>query len=140
MKVVKIYSMIYDSQKYGDNGYGKYLGEFKKVKQLREDFYVDDFIGVNTETNELCVVLSKEVCGYGGGIAYEVVPIPEVFEYFEERIVDMFNDALNRIFLIDKIKVVDEDGCVVAESDCDDESKNIEAWKAAGFQEDDFYK
>ena len=78
MEVVKIYSMIYDSPTYGDNGYGKYLGEFKKVKQLREDFYVDDFIGVNTETDELCVILSREVCGYGGGIAYEAVPIPEL--------------------------------------------------------------
>lgn len=78
MNLVKIYSMIYDSPKYGDNGYGEYLGEFKKIKQLRDDLWVDDFIGVNTETNEFCAVLSREVCGYGGGIAYKVIPIPEL--------------------------------------------------------------
>jgi len=78
MEVSKIYSMIYDSKKYGNDGYGDYLGEFKIVKQLREDAYVDDFIGVNTETDEVCFVLSREVCGYGGGIAYQVIPIPEL--------------------------------------------------------------
>lgn len=78
METTKIYSMIYDSEKYGNNGYGDYLGEFKKVKQLREDAWVDDFIGVNTETDEVCLVLSREVCGYGGGIAYEVITVPEL--------------------------------------------------------------
>lgn len=33
----EIYSMIYDSPSYGNNGLGDYLGKFKKVKQLRED-------------------------------------------------------------------------------------------------------
>lgn len=78
METTKIYSMIYDSEKYGNNGYGDYLGEFKKVKQLREDAWVDDFIGINTETDEVCLVLSREVCGYGGGIAYEVITVPEL--------------------------------------------------------------
>ena len=78
METTKIYSMIYDSEKYGNNGYGDYLGEFKKVKQLREDAWVDDFIGVNTETDEVGLVLSREVCGYGGGIAYEVITVPEL--------------------------------------------------------------
>lgn len=78
METTKIYTMIYDSPKYGNDGYGDYLGEFKRVKQLREDAWVDDFIGINTETEELCLVLSREVCGYGGGIAYQVVPIPEL--------------------------------------------------------------
>ena len=49
MEVSKIYSMIYDSKEYGNNGYGDYLGEFKRIKQLREDAWVDDFIGVNTK-------------------------------------------------------------------------------------------
>ena len=75
---IKIYSMIYDSKEYGNNGYGDYLGEFKRIKQLREDAWVDDFIGVNTKTEEVCLILSREVCGYGGGIAYEVIPIPEL--------------------------------------------------------------
>ena len=78
METFKLYSMIYDSPKYGNNGLGDYLGEFKNIKQLREDAYVDDFIGVNVETNEVCLVLSREVCGYGGGIAYQVIPIPEL--------------------------------------------------------------
>ena len=78
MEVSKIYSMIYDSPKYGNNGLGDYLGEFRKVKQLREDAWVDDFIGVNTKTEEVCLILSREVCGYGGGIAYEVIPVPEL--------------------------------------------------------------
>ena len=78
MEVSKIYSMIYDNKERGNNGYGDYLGEFKRVKQLREDAYVDDFIGVNTETDEVCLILSREVCGYGGGIAYQVIPIPEL--------------------------------------------------------------
>ncbi len=34
MEIVKIYSMIYDSPKYGNNGFGDYLGEFRKVKQV----------------------------------------------------------------------------------------------------------
>ena len=39
---------------------------------------MDDFIGVNTKTEELCLILSTEMCGYGGGIAYKVIPIPEL--------------------------------------------------------------
>ena len=78
METSKIYSMIYDSPKYGNDGLGNYLGEFRRVKQLREDAWVDDFIGVNIETNEICLILSREVCGYGGGIAYQVIPIPEL--------------------------------------------------------------
>lgn len=78
MEVVKIYSMIYDSPKYGNNGFGDYLGEFRKVKQLREDAWVDDFVGINTETDEVCLILSAEICGYGGGIAYKVIAVPEL--------------------------------------------------------------
>lgn len=74
----EIYSMIYDSPSYGNNGLGDYLGKFRKVKQLREDAWIDDFIGVNTETGELCVILSREVCGHGGGIAYRVVPVKDI--------------------------------------------------------------
>lgn len=78
METSKIYSMVYDSPKYGNNGLGEYLGEFKRIKQLREDGWVDDFIGVNVETNEVCIILSREMCGYGGGMASEVIPIPEL--------------------------------------------------------------
>lgn len=75
METVKLYSMIYDTKIYGNEGLGDYLGEFKRVRQLREDFYVDDFIGINIETNELCLILSREVKGIGGGISYQVYPI-----------------------------------------------------------------
>ena len=78
MQVSKIYSMIYDSAEYGDNGYGEYLGEFRVIKQLREDAWIDDFIGINTSTNELCVILSTEIKGQGGGIAYRVIPANDV--------------------------------------------------------------
>lgn len=86
MEVVKIYSMIYDSSKYGNNGFGDYLGEFKKVQQLREDAWIDDFIGINIETNERCLILSREVCGYGGGIAYIVIPFKDITEPVYEGI------------------------------------------------------
>lgn len=75
MAAEKLYSMIYDSKEYGNDGLGDYLGEFKHVRQLREDFYVDDFLAINTENNELCLILSREVKGVGGGISYQVYPI-----------------------------------------------------------------
>ena len=86
MESIKIYSMIYDNSERGNNGLGEFLGEFRKVKQLREDTYVDDFIGVNAETGEVCVILSEEVCGIGGGIRYEVVPIPGYEDYLQTRV------------------------------------------------------
>ena len=74
-EVSKIYSMVYDDpNKYG---YGEYLGEFQRIKQLVEDAWVDNFIGINTQTNELCLILSTEVKGCGGGIAYKVFPLNE---------------------------------------------------------------
>ena len=72
MAAIKLYSMVYDSKEYGIDGLGDYLGEFKHVRQLREDFYVDDFLAINTETNELCLILSREVKGVSGGISYSV--------------------------------------------------------------------
>ena len=102
MEVVKVYSMIYDSPSYGNNGLGDYLGEFKKVKQLREDCWVDDFIGINTETNEQCVILSREIKGCGGGLRYEVIPTKNIESpilcdiYFAEwrMVVDDYDDGL----------------------------------------------
>lgn len=75
METVKLYSMIYDDKTKGNDGFGDYLGEFKHIRQLREDFYVDDFLAINTETNELCLVLSREVKGIGGGISYQIYSI-----------------------------------------------------------------
>ena len=76
-RIAKIYSMVYDNPKYGNNGFGNYLGEFEVLKQLREDAWVDDFIGINVETRERCIILSTEVKGYGGGIRYRVIPVTD---------------------------------------------------------------
>ena len=72
MKTIKLYSMCYDNKELGNNGLGDYLGEFRHVRQLREDFYVDDFLAIDLKTNELCYVLSREVKGAGGGISYTI--------------------------------------------------------------------
>ena len=74
----EVYSMLYDSTERGNNGLGKFLGKFHIIKQIRDDAYVDDFIGQNIENEEICLILSREVCGKGGGIAYEVIPLPEL--------------------------------------------------------------
>lgn len=81
MKTIKLYSMYYDNKDLGNNGLGDYLGEFRHVRQLREDFYVDDFIAVNIKTNELCLILSREIKGVGGGICYSVHPMKTLGNY-----------------------------------------------------------
>lgn len=81
METTKLYSVYYDSKDYGNEGLGDYLGEFKKVKQLREDFYVDDFLAINIDTNELCLILSREIKGVGGGICYSVHPMKTLGTY-----------------------------------------------------------
>lgn len=69
--------MFYDNQQHGNNGLGTYLGEFKNIKQLREDGWVDDFIAAD-RANNIYLVLSTEITGYASGIAYEAIPIPEL--------------------------------------------------------------
>ena len=76
MKVKKIYSMIYD----GGNVYGEYLGEFKIIKWLKGKSPYDlseKFIGVNTETEEVCFVTSGRQL-FAKGIFYKIIPIPEL--------------------------------------------------------------
>jgi ribosomal protein S27AE len=102
METVKLYSMYYDDKTKGNNGFGDYLGEFRHVKQLREDFYVDDFLAVDTKTNDLCLILSREIKGVGGGLAYSVHPVKTLGDYkihseqdFAEwkMVVDDFDDG-----------------------------------------------
>ena len=81
METIKLYSMIYDNKDLGLKGLGYYLGEFRHVRQLREDFYVDDFLAVNVETNDLCLILSREIKGIGGGISYSVHPLKTLGDY-----------------------------------------------------------
>ncbi len=81
METIKLYSMYYDNKDLGNSGLGDYLGEFRHVRQLREDFYVDDFIAVNTKTNELCLILSREIKGVGGGLSYSVHPMKTLGDY-----------------------------------------------------------
>lgn len=102
MKSIKLYSMVYDDKTKGNEGLGEYLGEFQHVRQLREDFYVDDFLAIDTKTNELCLVLSRELKGIGGGISYQVHPIKdrEAVIYGEipvaewKMILDDFDDGI----------------------------------------------
>ena len=103
METTKLYSMYYDNKELGNNGLGDYLGEFRHVRQLREDFYVDDFLAVNTETNELCLILSREIKGVGGGLGYSVHPMKTLGDYkiksdlsFAEwnMVLDDFDDGL----------------------------------------------
>jgi hypothetical protein len=68
----KLYERYYDNPNRKPENY---LGEFYNIHQLRDDCYVDDFIAVNAETNQVCVVLSTEFKGIGGGIGYEVFPL-----------------------------------------------------------------
>ncbi len=103
MENIKLYSMYYDDKTKGNNGLGDYLGEFRHVKQLREDFYVDDFLAVNVETNELCLILSREIKGVGGGLSYSVHPMKTLGDYkitgtieFAEwkMVIDDFDDGV----------------------------------------------
>lgn len=77
-EIRNIYSMVYDSRSWGTNGYGKFLGKFKVIQQITEDGWEDTFVGQNIETEELCLILSHEVCGFGGGISYQVCPLHNV--------------------------------------------------------------
>lgn len=77
-EIRNVYSMIYDSRSYGTNGYGKLLGKFRVIQQITEDGWEDTFIGQDVETEELCLILSHEVCGFGGGISYQVCPLHNV--------------------------------------------------------------
>lgn len=75
---VEVYSMIYDSQDRGNNGYGEKLGMFRVIQQITEDGWEDTFIGENMDTHEICLILSHEICGFGGGISYQVYPLPSL--------------------------------------------------------------
>ena len=72
MKTEKLYERYYDNP---DREPENYLGEFRTIHQLREDFYVDDFIAINVKTKQACMVLSTEFKGIGGGIGYQVIPL-----------------------------------------------------------------
>lgn len=73
MESETLYARYYDNPNRKPENY---LGEFYRVYQLREDCYIDDFVAVNAETNQVCVVLSTEFSGIGGGLGYEVIPLP----------------------------------------------------------------
>lgn len=71
MKQVKTYEMEYDDKSRGDcgNGCDGFLGEFKVIQEIFVDGWRYDYIGLNIETNQICMITSREVCGYGGGMA-----------------------------------------------------------------------
>lgn len=73
----KLYTMHYDDPNKGVNGHSAvYLGEYEVIFQIAEDAWVDDFVGKNVETGEICIIKSTEIKGVGGGIAYECIPVP----------------------------------------------------------------
>lgn len=74
-KIRNVYSMIYDNPERGNNGYGEFLGKFKPIQQITYGGWDDTFIGQNVDTKEICLILSHEVCGFGGGISYQVYPL-----------------------------------------------------------------
>lgn len=74
-EIREVYSMLYDSPQRGDNGRGERLGAFRVVQQITEDGWEDTFIGENVDTHEISLILSHEVCGFGGGISYQVYPL-----------------------------------------------------------------
>lgn len=78
IETTKVYSMRYFNPKRGYNGYCNYLGEFIKIKNLRQGKWADDFIGFNIETEEVCLIFTTETRGPGGGITSQVIPIPEL--------------------------------------------------------------
>lgn len=70
--IFNVYSMVYDSKTRGNNGLGQWLGKFEVIQQIVEDYWQDTFIGENVDSGEVCLIMAHEVCGTGGGIAYEV--------------------------------------------------------------------
>lgn len=69
-----IFDMFYDNPDRQKDA--KFLGRFRVIQQIEEeDFYNDLFIGINVDTEQLCLVRGSEVCGYGGGTCYEVFPL-----------------------------------------------------------------
>lgn len=80
MKVVKVYKMEYDDKTRGDcdNGCDGFLGEFRVIQELLVDGWRYDFIGVNNETGQICMISSREVCGHGGGMASYVTVLKDL--------------------------------------------------------------
>ena len=74
--VFNVYSMVYDSKTRGNNGLGDWLGKFKIIQQIVDDYWQDTFIGENVDNGEICLVMAHEVCGTGGGVAYDVFHLP----------------------------------------------------------------
>ena len=65
----------------------------------------------------------------------ELIELGEIRPY--DPIWDMYFDEFEDVNVIN---VVDENNNLIASTDFSDESKNLEVWKAAGLQEEDFYK
>lgn len=64
-------------------------------------------------------------------------------DFFNEYISDKFKNKLDNILpnvCLGRISVVDENRNVIATTNFTNEAQNLAAWKAMGFQEEDFYK
>ena len=56
-----------------------------------------------------------------------------------DKVAEKFCSIIPNDFL-GRVSVVDEDGSVIATTDFTNEQENLAVWKAAGLQEEDFYK
>jgi len=78
--IIEVYDMNYDSKERGNNGKGNFLGKYKVLEIIYEDIYDEQWYGLNIETNKICLIIGSEVCGYGGGIRFEVENVEEHIE------------------------------------------------------------
>lgn len=70
----KIYTRWYDNNELNIDKYRRELGEFKVIEQLLEDAWTDVFIGAD-KNGDIYLINGTEVCGYMGGISYNVKKI-----------------------------------------------------------------
>ena len=82
MKIRKIYQRIYDGKSLGYSSRelpNKFLGTFRVLQQLSEDFYSEQFIGKRKEDGKTYLVTGTEVSGMhnpkNGGVRYEIKQI-----------------------------------------------------------------
>jgi len=63
---------LYDKSELNDD-FVPVLGEFKILQIIEEDAYWGHWIA--EKDGQVCLLRATEVCGYGGGIKYQVDPI-----------------------------------------------------------------
>lgn len=72
-EVRKVYDRFYDDQSKQPNA--KLLGTFQVIEQIEEDGWDELFIGRNVDTEEVCLIMGREVCFIDSGTAYTIFPL-----------------------------------------------------------------